>query len=141
MSLNSPELITLMIQTLHNQGYENLYLYSGLSPSGINWRYEIGYCDNGCWPTDMILISDSITKLDSPAWASNAKTASDYAELFNQQFIKDNSKAKLPNQEYVYWYHSHLKTLSKDQPLTLYADYDYDYYHRILNNASGYHSI
>lgn len=41
-----PVRIQKMVGKLHDIGYESLYLYSGSSPNGMNWRYTIGIINN-----------------------------------------------------------------------------------------------
>ena len=38
-----------MVVVLHQRGFHDIYIYSGLSLSGINWRFCIGQIVDGKW--------------------------------------------------------------------------------------------
>ena len=63
--------IIKMVFALHQLGYESIYIYCGMSPSGMNWRYEIGVHHHGQWPVQDPILLESISHGDSLPWAKN----------------------------------------------------------------------
>jgi hypothetical protein len=65
-----PIRITQMIRELHKRGYESLYLYAGMSPSGLYWRFMIGVIDEtNLWPGNQRLVNTSIGTDYKPEWS------------------------------------------------------------------------
>ncbi len=60
-----PTKLIKMIVDLHSKGFESLYLYSGMSPSGMHWRYEIGVIDVFYWPNSCYLTSGSLVRVSN----------------------------------------------------------------------------
>jgi hypothetical protein len=133
-----PTQILRMVIELHNRGYESLYLFSGMSPSGMNWRYEIGVMTDGEWPSIPPITQDSIDRAsqDTP-WSRAPHSVSDLADRFEAHFEARLGEAKVPNPSYTQWFHSLVNTLRADQILDFYADYEADF-ERVLKSAPGY---
>ena len=138
MSEMLPTQILRMVIELHNRGYESLYLYSGMSPSGMNWRYEIGIMSNGEWPSRPPLTQDSLDRAsqDTP-WSRSPHSVTELADRFETTFQGRLDEARAPNKEYAQWFHALVNTLRPDQLLDFYADYDADF-ERVLKSAPGY---
>jgi hypothetical protein len=138
MSEMLPTQILRMVIELHNRGYESLYLYSGMSPSGMNWRYEIGIMSNGEWPSRPPLTQDSLDRAsqDTP-WSRAPHSVTELADRFETTFQSRLDEARVPNKEYAQWFHALVNTLRPDQLLDFYADYDTDF-ERVLKSAPGY---
>ena len=138
MSEMLPTQILNMVIELHNRGYESLYLYSGMSPSGMNWRYEIGVMCNGEWPSSPPLTQDSLDRAsqDTP-WSRAPHSVSKLADRFEAHFEGRLNDARVPNRAYVEWFSSLVSTLKSDQLLDFYADYESDFELYLLT-APGY---
>lgn len=130
--------ITQMISYLHIMGYENLYLHSGWSPNGVNWRYEIGVCESECWPVDSPILSESITHGSALPWCGNSESMENMAAKFISTYLIQLPNAKIKNSDYVEWFQLQLTSLNEDTPLILFADCDYEYYQELLSTAPGY---
>ncbi len=134
---NIPAKITRMIALLHDRGYENLYLYSGMSPSGMHWRYEIGVHENDEWPSPTPILSESFIGDEYLPWTSNIDSIETMADDFVIKYAKELKEAIKENDTYKSWYRSILNKLSSDDFLVFYADYPARH-EDLLNTAPNY---
>lgn len=138
MSEMLPTQILCMVIELHSRGYESLYLFSGRSPSGMNWRYEIGVMSEGEWPSHPPLTQDSLDRASKDtAWSLSPHSVTDLADRFETHFEDRLEGARVPNPSYAQWFNSLVNTLEPDQLLDFYADYDADF-ECALKTAPGY---
>ena len=134
-----PSRVLKMMLELHQRGYESLYLFSGMSPSGMYWRFEIGIAHNGQWPVNYTITSGSCDKYSLGAdWAKNYQTTEDLTDSFIDYFgaaLKDGFDK---NPDYVEWFKSTVSTLEKDELLVFYEDSDEAKHEKLLHDAPGY---
>ncbi|VVB63544.1 Uncharacterised protein [uncultured archaeon] len=104
-----------MVNKLHQDGYESLYLDSQMAPSGGFWRYEIGAMEKGgLWPNRNcdfnkveFCIKDSIggRGLDQRIpWATVTDSVDILASKFQATYPKLVEAARQSNTEYVNWF-------------------------------------
>jgi len=90
-----PVRIQKMVGKLHDIGYESLYLYSGSSPNGMNWRYTIGIINNKKWPTNDYLVEGSIRSSGAIEWSESDATVEKLADNFEQYYADSLILAKV----------------------------------------------
>ncbi len=134
-----PIRIMQMVQQLHNRGYTSIYLHSGLSPSGMYWRYSIGQLMTGYWPAYPTIISGSVSKEGETIWALDNSTVRLLTDGFESHF-KDLLISKDPHTDYSKWYAKLLSGLEADEMLVFFADYGAKHQHH-LASAPGYRGI
>lgn len=119
-----PIRITQMIRELHRRGYESLYLYAGMSPSGLYWRFMIGVIDEtNLWPGNQRLVNASMGSDYKPEWSEADASATQLADDFEKYFYAALIPAKKPQPEFVKWF-DNLVTMAGENLLVFYADYD-----------------
>lgn len=132
-----PVRIMKMVSLLHEKGYPNVYLYSGMSPSGLNWRFSIGYLSSGAWPTQQVIAHGSLRTEGHVEWCEDTSDP----EILCSQFISHYGLAKPKentlNSKYVDWYSGLLKMLEKNEVIAFYADYDAPHSY-LLKYAPGF---
>ncbi len=129
--------ITQMISQLHKQNYESVYIYSGMSANGMNWRYEIGIHNNGQWPVEEPILEESISHNGEIPWAKNTDSIEKMAQLFISKYLSKIKASLAANYDYCSWYQSIVSTIDYSNPLVFYADYD-AMHKEFLNTAPGY---
>lgn len=136
-----PTQIVRMIQSLHARGYESIYLLSGMSPSGMSWRYEIGIILDGQWPSKHILAIDSLDRerTDTP-WSRGELAVQALADAFIAQYHDQLSDAQTPNARFVLWFQQVAQQLHLDPNglLNFYEDLDPPAHRPYLKNAPGW---
>ena len=136
-----PTSIVHMVQSLHARGYESLYLLSGMSPSGMSWRYEIGIIENGQWPSTRVLADDSLDRerTDTP-WSRGELAVEALAEAFIAQYHDRLSDAQTPNARFVLWFQHVAQQLHRDSNglLNFYEDLDPAAHEPYLETAPGW---
>ena len=135
-----PIRIMKMVRELHCRGYTSLYLYSGISPTGFNWRYSIGIMENGKWPTRTCIVSDSIGTEGETEWAPDNSTVVLLTDGFEQYYADQLAGAKKSSSEYSIWYSNIINSLEGDEVLAFYADYGGPHEH-LIAAAPGYNKI
>ena len=134
-----PTRVLKMMLELHQRGYQSLYLYSGLSPSGMYWRYEIGIAKKGRWPVKLTLTSGSCDRESLGAdWAKNYLSAQELADSFVNYFGSKLEAALTKNPEYISWFKSVVDSLNADELLVFYEDIDEARHEKLLVDAPGY---
>lgn len=108
-----------LVGVLHQRGYESLYFHSGMSPSGVYWRYHI-------LTNEKELLRDSLVgDLPKFDWVKNWD---DNIEIWADDFIKfyqnDLTVARQPNIEYVTWYENILNIIGDSGYLILENNYN-----------------
>ena len=132
-----PVKIMNMVKELHERGYTSIYLYSGMAPSGVFWRYSIGLIHENKWPSDMEITFGSIGSADSLDWATNTSSATALADQFETFFADSLKETKAGPTEYSRWYQKIISNLKEDELLEFYADY-YAKHKHLLKTAPGY---
>ena len=125
-----------MIKELHLRGFSSVYLYSGLSPSGMHWRYEIGQMVNEQWPARPSWVNSSVQSEGTTIWAEDNSSVTLLAYGFQQQF-KDRLIQNYQPTAYSQWYAELLAGLNEQELLVFFADYGGKHEH-LLANAPGY---
>lgn len=136
-----PTKIIKMIIDLHSKGYESLYLYSGLSPSGMNWRYEIGVIGDHGWPNRTYLASGSLDRENTDTnWSNGDLTVSELSDKFENQYRKSLGEARRSNPDFVKWFADLADNLDLTNSglLIFYQDYDYSPHEFFLEKAPCY---
>lgn len=119
-----PIRIVQMIHELHRRGYESLYLYAGMSPSGLYWRFTIGIIDQtNLWPGDYQLINASIGTDHKPEWSEANASTTQLADDFEKYFATDLVRAKQSRPDFVAWF-SKMCGMVGNNLLVFSADYD-----------------
>jgi len=118
-----PIRIMKMIKELHQRGYTLIYLYSGMSPSGMNWRYEIGQMKDGKWPAFPNWINTSIESEGETSWAKDNSTVASLSDGFQQHF-KDRLIQNYKPTAYSKWYANLIESFEDGEILEFYADYE-----------------
>ncbi len=131
-----PYRIMHMIQQLHQRGYTDVYLYAGLAPSGMSWRYSIGQIQGGQWPVSPHLVSSGLSKNDHTAWADDNSTVELLTEGFENHFKPQLRKGSYPT-VFTNWYAQLLSAIGTDDVLVFFADYGGKHQHW-LSSAPGY---
>jgi len=134
-----PNRIMLMVQQLHERGYTSIYLYSGLSPSGMSWRYSIGQITDGRWPVYPNIISDSVSKEGNTVWAERNSTVELLTDGF-EAYFKDQLLVIGRPSTYSIWYAKLLTELEPDEALVFFADYG-GKHQELLKTAPGYKKL
>lgn len=132
---NLPTNILKMVKLLHEKGYQDIYIFPGMSPSGMHWRFEIGHMENGHWPTEETIVSGSIGT-EGVEWSKSYNSES-LCEDFIQYYKLEKPGEEKQNRAYVTWYADLLDTLKENEPLAFYADYAAPHEY-LLENAPGY---
>jgi hypothetical protein len=132
-----PMRIMLMIKELHNRGYSSIYLYSGLSPSGMHWRYEIGQMVNNQWPARPVIDKGSLQNTGEIRWAVDNSTVDLLADGF-ESYYKDILMNKEPPNAYTQWYANLIDGLNSNELLVFFADYG-GAHEELLKTAPNYH--
>jgi len=125
--------IIQMISTFHQMGYESVYINCGMSPSGINWRYEIGVHQNGQWPVENPILMESISYGDTIPWAENTDSIEEMTEKFLFKYSSQLNNASVSNKEYIMWYQAVVVRLKDNEPLVFFADYDAAHEEQLIN--------
>ena len=136
-----PTKLIKMILDLHSKGYESLYLYSGMSPSGMNWRYEIGVIDENGWPNRIYLTSGSLDRESTDTdWSKGDLTVRELSDEFESYYLDKLAEARKPNPEFVKWFANLADNLNltSSELLIFYQDYDWSPHQDFLVNAPGY---
>ncbi|RTE66100.1 hypothetical protein EH243_08245 [Amphritea opalescens] len=129
--------IANMIGLLHEKGYADIYIYSGMSASGMYWQYCIGHLDNGRWPNDNIIVQDSVQTEGQVEWSEDTASIEELCDNFIEFYrLRKPGESRL-NSDYVAWYKEVLATLDSQQPLAFYADYTASH-KDLLRDAPGY---
>ncbi|WP_143165485.1 hypothetical protein [Ferrimonas marina] len=126
-----------MVSLLHQRGYTQLYLYSGMSPSGLFWRFEIGEMKGGSWPTDKVLVSDTVQDSGPLDWSVDTDSLEQLCQRFIEHYQLDKPKQDATNRSYVQWFSELSDSMGEDELLIFYADYPGPYEER-LRSAPGY---
>jgi hypothetical protein len=132
-----PARIFKMISVLHSRGYESIYLYSGMSPSGLNWRFSIGVAKNGEWPSNKIITEGSIKSIGEIEWSQNDYLPEKLADDFEDYYKDKLSEAKVKNIKYIAWYGTLSEVVKSNAVLTFYADYPAPHEEHLMS-APGY---
>lgn len=135
-----PTTIVKMISQLHLLGYESLYLYSGMSPSGGHWRYEIGIHESGKWPSRNVLAIGSLdTEKTTTDWSEGVTNLNELTRAFIEKYEDKLTPAKTPNLRYAEWFFDLIPQLNRDYNglLVFYADYSAAHW-EYLESAPGY---
>ena len=111
-----------MIKELHQRGYTSIYLYSGLSPSGMNWRYEIGQMKNNQWPTSSIIDKGSVQNTGEIIWTADNSTVELLADGF-ESYYQNLLHPKKQQNTYTHWYANLIDGLNPNELLVFFADY------------------
>lgn len=128
-----------MIGRLHVEGYEALYLDAGLSPSGLNWRYQIGVTTQGDWPVpEKVIVEGSIGGgFDQVIpWCEPSDGLSMFVAKFRSRFQSQLRDAEVRNSAYVEWYDCMLRESSPGGVLVFYSDYGPDHEHALIVGAT-----
>jgi len=131
-----PIRIMQMITKLHQRGYSSIYLYSGMSPGGMHWRYEIGQVVFGQWPTKPAWVSSSVQSEGSTIWTADNSTVAAMTDGF-QQYFKGRLIQDYKPSDYSQWYAAVLAELKAEEPLKFFGDYAGKHQH-LLATAPGY---
>lgn len=131
-----PIRIMHMVKELHDRGYSSVYLYCGLSPSGMHWRYEIGQTEAGQWPVSPPWIKSSLGSSGETKWAKDNSSVALMTYGFQQSF-KDKLKQNYKPTPYSQWYADVLSGLGEQEVLQFYADYGGKHQH-LLETAPGF---
>lgn len=128
-----------MVGALHDRGYVGLYLDSGMSPSGMHWRYEVGIADAGRWPNPSgVVVRDSIgggPDLSLP-WCNASDDLATFVSRYCERFASLLDAAREPNDDYVEWYQEMLRQTDPDGVLIFYQEYGPDHEHvSVVGNA------
>ncbi|WP_288130730.1 hypothetical protein [Microbulbifer sp.] len=134
---NLPRRILKMVEILHRDGYKNIYIYSGMSPSGIHWRFSIGRMKSGCWPQNDYLVFSSIKDEGVVEWSEDNSSAEVLAKNFVSYYGLNSDDKVAFNANYHIWYSELLKILKNNELLVFYADYD-DPHSYLLKYAPGF---
>ena len=134
-----PRQIFEMIGLLHQSGYTNIYLYSGLSPSGLNWRFNIGYLDNGAWPSYRVITNGSVGSKGDVVWCKAPQNPQGLFESFVNYYQIEKPPHERNNMAYVRWLTELKNMLSDNEAPVFYADYPAPHQH-LLVSAPGYRS-
>lgn len=137
MSENLAIRITKMMVELHKRGYTSLYLHPGMSPSGMNWRFQIGHLIDGQWPSHTCITTGSIRTEGDVVWAQDNSTVDSLANGFESHFSQELEGTKSESTEYSRWFDSVVDDLGNNEVLAFYADYDTKHEH-LLKTAPGY---
>ncbi|MBU1309019.1 MAG: hypothetical protein KKE30_05745 [Gammaproteobacteria bacterium] len=129
--------ITKMVIELHRRGYTSLYLYPGMSASGMNWRFQIGHLIDGKWPSPRCITTGSIRTEDEVVWAKDNSSVGLLADGFESYFSQELEGTKSESTEYSIWFDSVVDGLDDNEVLAFYADYDTKHKH-LLKIAPGY---
>ncbi len=132
-----PVRILRMIRELHQRGYQSLYLYAGMSPSGTHWRFNIGIIDDSnLWPGNYSLIYTSIGRDVKPEWSELDASVSKLADDFEIYYAKDLANAREARPDFVKWF-DQLVEIIGDNLLVFSADYDAP--HKYLLDSAPYY--
>ncbi len=131
-----PSRITKMVKELHRRGYTNLYLYCGMAPSGMSWRYMIGEMEDGGWPASEHLVYASTGPEGTVEWSQNMHNVNAMADDFERFYVGKISKANAPT-GYSVWFDQLADTLRFNELLMFFADYESEHGH-LLKDAPGY---
>ncbi|MFK8012715.1 MAG: hypothetical protein AB8B80_11775 [Marinicellaceae bacterium] len=131
-----PMRIMRMIKALHNKGYTALYLYSGLSPSGMHWRYEIGQMENNQWPSQSVLAKGSVQDKGQVDWSNENSTVELLVNDF-ECYYQHQLNEKKPHNDYTQWYAQLINSLQDNELLSFYADYG-GRHQDLLKTAPGF---
>lgn len=134
---NLPKRIVKMISLLHKKGFQDIYIYSGMSPSGMNWRFTIGHLKNETWPNKTIIVQGSVRAEGDVEWANENSCAEDLCKNFISFYKLTKSENNSTHLEYVIWYAKLVETLKESELLEFYADYEAPHEY-LLTNAPGY---
>ena len=119
---NLPQRIMKMVKELHTRGYNTLYLYSGMSPSGTNWRFNIGLLKNDKHPEKRIVCS-SIRIEGEVDWTTDNSTVELLADGFESYYANELIDAQSDDTRYSAWYGSLIDSFGPEEILVFYADY------------------
>lgn len=120
-----------MVHKLHKDGYESLYLDSGMASSGGYWRYEIGAMEGRLWPNRScdfnkveFCVKDSIGGgFDQKIpWGTVTDSVDMLAYKFRTTYPKLVNAARKPNVEYVNWYREMLEVTEPEGILLFWCD-------------------
>jgi hypothetical protein len=128
-----PMRIIKMVKLLHDMGYTSLYIWCGMSPSGMNWRYLIGEIVDGKWPSEKEIVRGSLRPDSTVEWSARTSTAEELADGFISAFAKNVSRPYSPN-DYTRWYANLVDSLGYNELLAFYADYEAKH-ERLLREA------
>ena len=131
-----PIRIMHMVKELHQRGYSSLYLYSGLSPSGMHWRYEIGQMIADQWPVKSPWVKSSVQSTGATIWAEDNSTVTLLADGFESHYQNRLTLNPKPT-AYSHWYADILDVLATEEPLVFFEDYGGRHKH-LLASAPGY---
>jgi len=129
-----------MVKELHQRGYTNLYLYSGMSTTGLCWRYWIGLITNNKWPAHPWIAKDSIGPEGEVEWVTDNSTVKLLADGFELFYADKLAGTKSSPNEYSRWYDNLIDGLGPNELLLFYADYDAPHEH-LLKEAPFYKEI
>lgn len=132
-----PFRIMKMIQLLHRRGYTSLFLYSGLSPSGMNWRYQIGLLRDQQWPVNPSLVSGSLGSDGKVAWAEDTGSVESLCDGFQSFYAKLLVGTWAAPTDYSRWYKRTINGLKPNEWLVFFADDGGSHAH-LLKDAPGY---
>lgn len=131
-----PVRIVKMVKLLHEMGYTNLYLWCGMSPSGMSWRYQIGEMSDCKWPAEPEIVRGSVGPEGDVEWSPESTTPEELARGFMVTFNKAITRQNSPN-DYTQWYSRLIDSLGYNELLVFYADYEAKH-ERLLKEAPMY---
>lgn len=134
---NLPNRIARMVQILHRKGYCNIYLYSGMSPTGLNWRFIIGKMVNKSWPTDEHIASGSVRASGEVEWSDDTSTPEILALNFVEFYKISKPDIRLSHNEYTKWYSELLNMLDESKAPVFHSDSTAPHEY-LLKYAPGY---
>lgn len=131
-----PVRIMKMVKELHKRGYNHLYLFSGMAPSGMSWRYMIGLTSENQWPAESYLVRQSAGPEGRVDWAEDSSTVELLADGFEKKFADQLEGTKSSPTQYSTWYDDLIDSLPPNTLLYFYADgpSEFDY---LLSEAPG----
>lgn len=131
-----PMRIIRMVKLLHEMGNTNLYIWCGMSPSGMSWRYLIGEIVDGKWPSEKEIVRGSLSPDSIVEWSPRTSTAEELADGFISAFAGEISRPGSPN-DYTRWFANLVDNLGYNELLIFYADYEAKH-ERLLKEAPMY---
>ena len=132
-----PIRIMKMVKELHWRGYTTLYLYSGMSTTGLCWRYCIGLIKNKKWPVKPCIVLGTLGPEGEIEWVSDNSSVESLANGFEMFYADKLAGNKSSPTEYSTWYDHLIDHLGPNELLAFYADYEAPHEH-LLKEAPGY---
>lgn len=128
----TPVAVMEMLAELHGLGYQRLRLSSGISPTGLNWRYSVAPADqfegngyllrSGLYPGSAF----GTTRGDDDPFGWDGTrdlSARQLAELFIERYPAVAAAGKGNDADYAAWFLSALQTSRPDGAPVMYGEY------------------